>query len=107
MGDKMRMKSLSLFFLLSLLLSFAHAEESISPYSYEADEALYAAKVSDAECMSKGYDCALKNKCVHDGSLRPFARLHPKYRTAIKDVRINPNHLLNWPQIFYICPVRD
>lgn len=67
-------------------------------------EASYAARVSDSECQAKGYDCSIKNKCVKDLSLRPFARFHPKYKKAIKDVATNPIHVLNWPQIFYICP---
>jgi hypothetical protein len=97
LGVLIKIIVISFLFSLSLATNFANTQDING-------DILYATRVSDSECKSKGYDCSLKNKCVTDGSLRPYAHFHPKYKKAMKDVTANPAHMMNWPQIYFICP---
>lgn len=80
------------FLLLALLSNIAFAfETEIDPRT--------------RECQARGYDCYISKKCVVDGNLRPFARLHPKFRKAMNERISDPTSIFKYPKIFYICPM--
>jgi hypothetical protein len=54
-------------------------------------------------CKAKGFDCCLDGQCVKDGSLRPSASSESDFTQALADVASNPNHFINWPNIYFVC----
>lgn len=54
-------------------------------------------------CNAKGFDCCLNGQCVNDAEVRPNANLQSEYTIALNDVATNPEHFINWPNIYFIC----
>lgn len=62
---------------------------------------------SSATCVSGGSDCCLNGSCVKDktlkSSLNPIST-DPAFLTAKNDIALFPNHIINYPQFYNICP---
>lgn len=60
---------------------------------------------TNAECVARGYNCALENQCVNDGAVRPTA--YAQYPTQLQAAEIekltNPRAYLSYPHLYYIC----
>jgi hypothetical protein len=54
-------------------------------------------------CSAKGFDCCLNGQCVNDAEVRPNANLQSEYTIALNDVATNPDHFINWPNIYFVC----
>jgi len=71
--------------------------------SASTDDDTTTGSCSDSACLAKGFDCCLDGQCVSDGGLRPNASQEQDFTQALADVNANPNHFINWPNVYFVC----
>lgn len=76
---------------------------SIFIFIFCSSAAVLASTITDEKCIKIGFDCAVDNQCVINGTLKPGASTVRNYESAISDVAQNPSHYSNWPNVFNTC----
>jgi len=59
----------------------------------------------NANCTSSGYNCCLSGQCVNHGEVKPGVNTTSSdYQNAIELLQSRPELIVNYTNIFYICP---
>lgn len=59
---------------------------------------------TNTECVAQGFDCCLNGQCIKNGELKPDASTNSLFSQAQSDVASNPAAILNYPEIYHVCP---
>lgn len=59
----------------------------------------------NSTCIAQGYNCCLEGQCVNHGAVKSGVNTQGQdYLSALEVISNNPSLIVNYPEIFYVCP---
>lgn len=85
-------------------INIAHLSLGIIPGSGDVTSNLIACS-SNATCTSEGFNCCLQGQCVKHGEVKNGVdKTSDEYLQAINDILQYPQKVINYTNLFYVCP---